>query len=476
VLAIIGACTWGGNRIFSWIGDQWTSATSGIPGFDNNGEEPARTDGLTRGTEISLDTGGDTAAIAGNGRVYTAVVTTGSTQVTAYDTTGGQAWRSSIQMEPKEVHLRLVGDLLLVDGESDVSRGEKDTRAVIGVGDGQVKWTAPWITRIDLMYLGTDVVTETLRPDKEQKLERVDLLTGQSRWARPTKGGFSPRGDRLAMPSLVWPGDKPPGTIVPTYEITFQNRRPFQESLQADAGVAVAMQDEGKAGLIDLGSGAVKSTGAVNSEGDLPWHVFDGLAIFLKKGTDGTLVAYRLSDWKQAWEFKTTAGTKVEDFRPCGPKVICVVGDASRKSLIGVGTDNGQAKWTKPFPDLGDDPNWYVLDNKLVLGEGTFDSVTDPKVTDPSNGNEQLTLGQGLNQKIAYAGGDGKLAMVSVKVSTFGSTKWQVSVVSLADGKVIGAAEYGDNILQQVSITANTVVLLDKDNRKVYRFGIPGPK
>jgi molecular chaperone HscA len=50
---------------------------------------------------------------------------------------------------------------------------------------------------------------------------------------------------------------------------------------------------------------------------------------------------------------------------------------------------------------------------------------------------------------------------------------WRVSVAEIGTGKVVGTADIGNELLQDVAISGHTVVVLDKDNRKVFRFAIP---
>ncbi|GAA3457019.1 Hsp70 family protein [Dactylosporangium matsuzakiense] len=471
VLAIIGGCVYGGNRLFGWVGDQFQSVKDGFPDLGNGDSGPGKSEGLTVGEPISLGAGGKVTAVAGAGAVFTAVVNSGKVDVDAYPTTGAKRWTANVPMEPEDVSLRVVGDLLIVDGERDTQRDGKNARSVISIGDGTVKWTDKWDSRIDLFYAGTDAITEIR--DGDTAVQRTDLLTGKARWSHKGKGGFITTGDRLVQPSLVWPAEKRSGALVPSYALTFQNTIPFQESLDVDPGTVVQMQSEGKAGVVDLSNGQLKANGTVASAGDLPWIAYAGLAIFKKKDADNSIVAYRLSDFGLAWEFKTTAGVDIEDFRPCGEALICVKAKQSSYSLIGVGTADGKPKWTKPEKD---EPNWYVLDGRLVLGGGAFTSIQDPIVSDPGNGNDKYALGAGLSSKNAYAGSSGRVAMVTIRL-TGTDTVWQVAVVGTADGKVIGTADYDkDNIITDVSMSADTVVLIDEKTRKIYRFGIPGAK
>ncbi|MEV8512530.1 Hsp70 family protein [Dactylosporangium sp. NPDC051484] len=470
VLAIIGSCVWGGNKIFNWVGDQVQSVRDGLPGGSGDSGS-GKVDGLDVGTPISLASGGKVTAVAGKGMVFTAVVSSGKVDVDAYAVTGDKRWTANVPMEPEDLSLRVVGDLLLVDGERDTQRDGVDARSVLSIGDGAIKWTDKWPDKLDLFYVGTDAITEVRARDTA--VQRVDLLTGATRWSHKGKGGFITSGNRLVHPSLVWPGEKRSGALVPSYQIGFQQRIPFQESIDVDPGVVVQMQSEGKAGVIDLSNGALKANGSVASAGDLPWLVYGGMAIFKKKDAENSIVAYRLSDFGQAWEYKTTAGVKIEDFRPCGEKLICIKAKQSSYTLIAIGMDDGQLKWTKPQQR---EPNWYVLDDKLVLGRGTFTSVENPTVSDPANGNDKYALGGPLSSKNAYAGAGGRVAMVTIHVSGF-SSMWQVAVVGTADGKIVGSADYDkDNILTDVSMSADTVVLIDEKNRKIYRYGIPGPK
>jgi hypothetical protein len=475
VLALIGSCLWGGAKVFGWIGEQFKSVTDGFPGAtstdDSGNLENARVDGLTAGTPIDLGSGGKITAVAGSGTVFTAVVSSGKVDVQAFETAGKKRWGAEVPMEPEDVTLRVVGSLLIVDGVRDTQRGGANARSVIDVGEGGIKWTEKWDHRIDLFYLGTDAITEIR--DGDTAVQRTDLLTGKARWSHKGKGGFITSGDRLVHPVLGWPGAKPSGAIVPSYELTFQGDIPFQESLDADPGVVVQMQTEGKAATVDLATGNVRASGTVASAGDLPWLAYAGLAIFKKKDVDNAIVAYRLQDFSQAWEYKTTAGVDIEDLRPCGDKLVCVKANQSQYTLVAVGTDDGKAKWTKP---LKEEPNWYVLDGKLVLGGGAFTAVEDPVVSDTANGNDKYALGTGLSAKNAYAGTGNRVAMVTIRVTGTDSV-WQVAIVNLADGKVVGAADYSkDDILTDVSLSADTVVLIDEKNRRIHRYAIPGPK
>ncbi|GAA3190124.1 Hsp70 family protein [Dactylosporangium siamense] len=471
VLALIGGCFWGGSKIFGWMGDQFEAAKDGFPDVTTTGADGkpqnVKIEGLTAGEPLKIGGDGKFTALAGNGVVFTAVGNAGKVDVEAFEPTGKSRWTVNVPMDPTEISLRQVGNLLIVDGDGDTTRDDKDARAVIDIGTHTVKWTAEWDYRIDLFYVGTDAITEIRRGSTA--VQRTDLLTGQAKWSHPGKGGFITSGDRLAKPVVTWPGAKPSGALVPSYGLDFQRYIPFQESLDVDPGVIVQMQAENKVATIDTNTGAVKASGTIASGGDLPWSVYAGLAIFKKKNTN-TLVAYKLDGFGQAWEYKAATGATVDDFRPCGDKLLCVKIDATKDSVVALGTDDGKVRWTKPMES---EANWYVLDGRLFMGSGAFTSVQEPVLLDPANGNDQKTIGSALLSKMAYAGAGGRVVMLTIRNSGTKSIP-VVALVNVADGNVAGAADYApDSSAYEASASADAIALIDEENRTVYRFGIP---
>ncbi|MER7005533.1 Hsp70 family protein [Dactylosporangium sp. NPDC000555] len=483
VLAIIGSCVWGGNKIFTWVGDQVQSVKNGIPGFDST-DGPGQVDRLKAGTPIQLSSDGAIAAVAGNGSIYTAQVSTGTTVVAAYETTGSQSWTVQLQMEPAKVRLTVVGNLLLVDGENDAKAGgdgKKASRSVIDLATHTAKWTKEWGSRIDMVYIGTDAIIEN-RDWKKPAIERVNLADGSVKWSSPgDPNGHRMGGDRGAKPSVRWPGTNAPTDLrVPTYQLNFAGQVPFQESLSADAGSAVQLMSDTKAATIDLNTGKQRSSGTISKDsGAKSWLVYNDLAMF-KPEADGNVVAYKISDWSKAWEYKSVAGTTIDDLRPCGEKLVCVAGKqtSGKDVLIAIDTAEGQTKWTKiSIRDRGgvisgtEKPNWYVLDGKLVGGHGVFTTIGDAAVLDPANGNDQTPLGQGLPARNVQAGYGNKVVIETIKP---GTSTWMACVYTL-DGKPVGSGQV-PTLLLDVSVSDDSMVLFDDKNAKVYRFGIPAAK
>ncbi|MFG2037189.1 Hsp70 family protein [Dactylosporangium sp. NPDC048998] len=482
VLAIIGSCVWGGSKFFGWVGDQYQAVRDGLPGgSDDSG--PGQVDGLQAGTPIQLSSDGAIAAVAGNGSIYTAQVSSGTTLVAAYETTGSQSWTVQLQMEPAKVHMTVVGNLLLVDGEDDAKLGDgkKESRAVIDLGTHTAKWTKEWGSRIDMIYIGTDAIIEN-RDWKTPSIERVNLADGSTKWTSPgDPNGHHIGGDRGARPSVRWPGANAPADLrVPTYQLSFAGHVPFQESLSADTGSAVQLLSDTKAATIDLNTGKQRSSGTISKNSTAAsWLVYNDLAMF-KPDAKGNVVAYKVSDWSKAWEYKSVAGTEVDDLRPCGEKLVCVAGKqtSGKDVLIAIDTTNGQAKWTKTsIRDRGgvisgtEKPNWYVLDGKLVGGHGVFTTVGDAALLDPANGSDQAILGQDLTQQNVYAGYGNHVVIETVKPRT---GQFAAYVLTL-DGKTVGFADIR-TVLLDPSISSDSLVVLDTEQAKVYRFAIPGAK
>ncbi|MEU0552473.1 Hsp70 family protein [Dactylosporangium sp. NPDC006015] len=480
VLSLIGGCLWGGSKVFTWIGDQFESVKDGLPdnttANDNGTVKDPKIQGLRSGTPITLPSEGAVAAVAGNGMVFTAAVSVGSTDVVGYEATGGQKFRVQLPMEPKEVHLTVVGNLLIVDGEEDLKQAEKEnSRSVVDIATGTVKWTAPFIDRIDALYIGTDAITE-FRGFNNTAIERINLLDGKARWSHPGAKAVYSLGHRAVRASARWAtAESPADVIVPTYSLTFAKRVPYKQSLTADTAVAVQLQADGKASTIDLNSGKVKATGAI-SKGDEAWTVYNDLAIV--KPDDDSIIAYGLSDMKQKWQYRGTAGTKIGDIRPCGEKLVCVQAElsSSKDAIVAVDTATGTAKWTKTPPADGkslitSDGEWAVVGGKLIGGFGSSGEIGEGAVIDPANGNNQFYLGQSLDAHDVAACAAGRVAIVSFRNA---ASAVQVAIVNVADNKIVGTADLAkDDILQEVSMSDNTVVALNPDTRVVQRYTIP---
>jgi len=479
VLALIGSCVWGGNKLFGWMGDQFQSVKDNFPGTSATDEkgnlsEP-KVDGLKQGKPIEV--GGDVGvftAVAGAGKIYVVEATADTTKVTAYATTDDSpAWALSVPMSPDKVTARLVGNLLLIDGDNDSAHGGKDVRSVIDVsGSGKALWTDTWDNRLDLSYIktgtGIDAIVEVR--SSPSSLQRVDLMTKTSKWTHPGENTFFINGQRTAKPALTWARAADAGDLtVPTYELTFSGLVPVQQSFGADPTSAVHFESGTKATVVNLADGKTKASATIKNDRDGLFVAFAGILAIRSADSDNLVTGYNLRDLSKAWDFKAPPGTDVSDLRPCGEKVLCAIEDKSTdKTLVGIGIADGKQLWTKGL----DDPNWYVVDGQLLLGKGSFNAVEAPTVADPSTGGVKYSIGSGLNSPSVYAAGGGKLAILTVRISG-GDTVWQVSVAGLTNGKVVGSADVSKDITQNISISADSVVAVDDKGHLIRRYGIP---
>ncbi|MEV0135068.1 Hsp70 family protein [Dactylosporangium sp. NPDC050688] len=483
VLSLIGGCLWGGTKIFGWIGAQFEAVKDGFPGDSPTGDDGKLTnpkaEGLKEGKPITVDpAAGAFTALAGAGVIYTAESTADSTKVTAYPTLDDKAtWTVSVPMAPKDVRLSLVGGLLLVDGDNDTKRDDNDSRAVLNAADGAVKWTAAWDNRIDLQYLrngnGIDAITEVR--SNPSSVQRIDLLTGQSRWTHPGEKTFFINDQRRAKAALTWTRSADAGDLaVPTYGQSFSELQSFAESLGADPATVVHVIDDNTVTLINLADGKTKASAPIKGGRNEFFMSYGGAFVSVPPNATNTIVGYSLRDLGKLWDFKAPPGVEIESIRPCAEKLICL---SLQKSLdytiTAVNVGDGKQAWTKQLGQ-GDEPNWYVLDGKLLLGEDSGGDVSGPSIVDPANGNVKYGVAESSTSPTAMAAGNNRVAVRTLRVSG-GASVWQVSVADLGTGKVIGAADVSvsGNTLTTISVSADSVTAISDKEMVIHRYAIP---
>jgi molecular chaperone HscA len=470
VLALVGGCGWGGWRLIKTGINSFKNVTGIDPG-GLSGDSGAESAGLKAGSAINIPGEGKMAISAGPGTVYTAAIGTGQTTVTAYETTGSQKWSANLAVGPSDVKLTVVGDLLLVDGDSADTHDGDDVRAVLDAKTGAQKWLKVWENRIDVLYLGTDAIIDAR--ENPSSMQRVDLLTGNTKWKHDGPKDFFINASRRVKPALDWPRQGSNlVTGVPSFTASFSAVTPYQESIGADPGIAVHLDGNGKGSVIDLNTGKAKASGNLPFV-DGMWTVYAGAAIGVLKDKTSRVAAYSLQNLGLLWEFAKPSGASIDDLRPCGDKLVCVkTGITQPYSFDVLDVTNGSSpKWKKTYED---EPSWQVIGGQLVFGFGTFTSLKESAVLDPADGTKKYSLGEGLRTPYTYAGKGNRVAMMSVNVR--GATvTWRVSAVDVGNGKVLGYADVSKDLLQEVHMSDDTIAILDEDNRTVYRFTIPGP-
>ena len=256
---------------------------------------------------------------------------------------------------------------------------------------------------------------------------------------------------------------------MPSYGLDFQRYIPFQESLDVDPGVIVQMQAENKVAAIDTSNGAVKASGTIASGGDLPWSVYGGVAMFKKKNTN-TLVAYRLDNFSQAWEYKAATGATLDDFRPCGDKLVCVKIDASKDSVVALGHRRRQG----PLDQADGFRAQLVCPGRQALhGLRRLHERAGARPARPGERQRPEDHRRRPAQQDCVCGRRRRVVMLTIRNSGTKSIP-VVALVNVADGNVVGAADYTpDSSVYEASATSDTIALIDEENRTVYRFGIP---
>jgi hypothetical protein len=305
-------------------------------------------------------------------------------------------------------------------------------------------------------------------------MQRIDLNTGNPKWTHAGDNTFHINDDQRVKAALAWPKQGVSLLAGPPSFTRFAAVAPYQETFGADPAVAVHMNGDGKGSVVDLNSGQNKKIGNLPLS-DEHWFAYAGLIIGVDKDHDTTVAAYRMSDFGKAWEFKKASS--IDDVRPCGENLVCAKSRATggiKYTLDALDTANGsKAKWSRTFEGGAQEPNWYSIGGKLVVGAGTFTQLDNGVAVDPANGDELYQVGQGLGSTAYAEASHGTfIGMTSLQISGAG-TKWRVSVVDVTTGKPVGTAVVGADLVQDMALADDTLVVLDKKNRKLLVFQIP---
>ncbi len=481
VLAVIVALGWGGtalfkvvNRTFSGLGSGGTAGSNpggGNPGGGSGGGGDLK----LLGAAIDLPADGKVAVTAAPTGIFYAVTGSGKTTVHALDAaTGNEKWKQDVAVEPKDVSLRVVQDLLVLDAKESASDDGKDMRVVIPIADSRQVRKLDWSKKADVAYLGTDaIVATTWNPYRTQ---RINLRTEQVAWSS------TPLASIIAYhpvkPELTWTAGTnnlpaPFGTVAESFGVS------SDRIVQLDASA-------GKAQVVN-GSGKVTVSGSVTIDDDVNddiWTAFDGLVVGATTSAasrgKAQLAGYRLGDLKQAWNpVAFGAGDEIKYVHPCGEHLVCVAytrNASGNPAVVAVNTQTGQRlDWTKmPAAQFGEhstDLYWLVLGKAAVYGEATFppqlgSDKTGLEVVDPNSGATiQSLAAPGSFGSYVVIGGSGRY----VAIRTRGSSGWQVSLQDLTTGKRSATLDVGDgDELPQEAATVDKVLAVVGADHKLY--------
>ncbi|GAB3154287.1 hypothetical protein GCM10027290_48510 [Micromonospora sonneratiae] len=451
-----------------WVGDKLRDASDGLgSGLDSlgvggdNGNGNGGGGKLDQITEVTSSQLGATTVTLADGHVVTAYAGNGITQVMSQLAGGAGAprWTTSVRMEPTEVRLTPVADLIIVDGESSVVNDSKDVRAVLSAADGKVLWQKTWEDRVDIAYYGTDVVTEVLDGIYDNAVERVDLRTGRRKWHRPGNDDLlTPGAHRISALRIFPSADTPAGPgLLPTAKSGLRETLTASETMveldtRKQVGYAFNARTNAR-----LGSGKLPLDEAV-------WVGFDKLAIGKQhrsaSGGRPVLAAYSVPNFKPTWSLPLTAGFDIEDVAVCGPRLVCASIDTPQNDgdyTVAVDIDTGKESWRVKV-EWSDQETWQVNGGVLLFGEGPFDSIRDPLVLD-FTGKELRSF---PNTPSIVATAAGRMVLTNYDGR---NSQWQVWVVEAATGKATSKVNVGADLPEQVYLDGDFVAVTTKDRR-----------
>ncbi|GLH99137.1 hypothetical protein Pa4123_44120 [Phytohabitans aurantiacus] len=437
----------------------------GLLGGDENGGDGE----LATTHTVALKRDGTAGvAVVGDNVVY-AVAGGGSTEVVSLPGGGGAAkWTVSVPIEPTEIRLTAVGDLVVLDGERSSTDGGDDVRAVLSAADGKLLWKKKWKDRRDVSYVGTDAIVEFLGGSLNgNAVLRVDLRNGREKWKRSTGDDLLIIDHHRIEAVGQWPDGKGDGALPGARGALFDVFTATPEAVvELDAS-------NGKGWLVDTSNGKTKGSGSLPLA-DEQWTVYGGLVIGLQNddtsGGKAVLAGYKLPSFKKAWTYPLTNGFDVEKVKPCGQFVVCMaVDEPENDKTIAVDVRTGKQAW-KVDVEWSDDEGWYVTEDRLVFGPATFDTVTDAKILK----GDGAAAGKYPDFSHVLATRGGRMAVQEGRVQG-SEVIMQVYATEIATGKSTKAVDIGKEAADQVSIGGDLVAVWTGDRRvivlKIKSFG-----
>jgi outer membrane protein assembly factor BamB len=422
----------------------------GDTGLDDTG--PA----LSLVHEQQLSGTGASAVVAAGDMAILAEVDAGLTTVHAVGPGGEPLWEQSYELEPSDLYLTVVSDVLVIDAMASATDEGQNMRAAANLSDGELLWKRPWIDRNDLAYFGHDVIVEQRAGIYDNAVLRIDLTTGEEVWKEQGPESLFIIDEYRARAATVWDDGDRPGVVPPNSYALFDNLAATEQivDLDPDAGTAVVR---------DAASGDATAEGdlAIDSE---RWTVFDDLVIGrasdeASPGRD-TLIAYSLSDFGQAWSVPLDVSFTIQEVKACGPHLVCAALDHvdadDQYKTVAYDTATGEQRWEVAV-EWSTEDHWYTAPDGLVHGDQVFDVVDTAKVLDFEGG---IRLGDGEPITSILAARQG-LAVVQ----EYGGTGFEVAVLDLATGQTSAGVDVGPDLAEHAFLAGDLLVVLTGDKR-----------
>ncbi len=438
-----------------------------LGGDDADGDVAAEAAGLPSLFDVELSGGGAAAIAASSDAVIVGDVTGGSTEISAFSSLDGERlWSGSYELEPTDLAFVVVGDLLLVDATSSATDAGEDMRAVVSLADGEMLWKHEWRDRLDVAVYGTELVVEQKDGIYDNRVLRVDLLTGDEVWEEPGPDGLWILETRVRA-SAHWDdgeaGDET-GSLWP-------NSQSLYDNLVAGPEVVDLDPSSGQGRVRDAGTGEVLSSGSLPLNAT-QWTVFEGFAVGRLSDDESpgraVLAAYGLTDLKKEWEIPFNAGDRIEQVKPCGPQLVCAAidtpGDDNGYRTMAVNIETGEEAWSL-LVDWSTSDSWYSTADGLVFGNQVFNTVEYAQLLDFEG---QPVRASGASDYVSSVR-DGYAVFHTT--SNDGSLVHEVVVVDTATGEATGPQGVGDTRPEHTVVTGDVVVVL-VDATKVSVFGV----
>jgi outer membrane protein assembly factor BamB len=422
----------------------------GVEGLGDSGPE------LSLVHERQLSGTGASAVVASADMAILAEVDAGQTTVHALGTGGDELWTQSYELEPSDLYLTVVSDVLVIDAMASATDEGQNMRAAADLATGELLWKQPWIDRNDLAYFGHDAIVEQRAGIYDNAVIRIDLTTGEEVWKEKGPESLFIIDEYRARAATVWDDGDSPGAVPPNSHALFDNLAATDRivDLDPDAGTAVVR---------DAATGdAVHDGGlAIDSE---QWTVFDDLVIGraseeVSPGRD-TLIAYSLADFGEAWNVPLDVSFTIQEVKACGPHLICAALDHSdaddQYKTVAYDTATGEQRWEVAV-DWAVEDHWYTSPDGLVHGDQVFDAVDAAKIIDFEGG---ITLGDGEPITMVLAARQGRAVVLD-----YGGTGFEVAVLDMATGESSAAVDVGPDLAEHAFLAGDLFVVLTGDKR-----------
>ncbi|MGW0435816.1 Hsp70 family protein [Micromonospora sp. NPDC003197] len=472
LLAVLAGCVGAVIKGGQWATEAFGNGSNGSGsgglgiGSGKSGDQQPGRGKLDRVHELAPSRDGATATTLVGDRVVWATTGNGSTEVRALPRTGtGPGWTVEVSIEPTEMTITPVADLIVIDGKQSALDNGKDVRVVLNATDGTLLWKKPWEDRVDIAYFGTEAVTEVLDGIYDNAVERVDLRTGRTKWKRDGSDDLLSNTDHRISAMRIFPtAETPagPGVLPPANGLReTMTASEVVVELDTTKRVGIALDAKTKK---TLGSGALPFDEAL-------WLGFDGLVIGKRHnsvtGGKAVLAAYSVPDFTSKWALSLTAGNQIENVGVCGPHLVCAAVDtpgSGNDYFVAVDTRTGQEVWRKEV-EWSDRESWHADSGNVIFGAGIFGILRDPKVLDFTG--KQVQAFESSPHVVATAPGRMVLTNYDGRAS-----QWQIWLVDRATGKATVAVDVGAESPEQVYLDGDSVTVSTKDRRTlVFKVG-----